>query len=92
LVEQHGQLIVCTTPPTAKCAPASMRSFAGMRSASPANWPDNMANRALDSARFPFNVLLQDVDRRIRTGRPLVWPACRGARLTARLDNDNHFH
>jgi hypothetical protein len=22
--------------------------------------------------RFPFNVLLRDVDRRIRTGRPLV--------------------
>jgi hypothetical protein len=45
-----------------------MRSLAGMRSASPAYWPAG----ALDSARFPFNVLLWDVDRRIRTGRPLV--------------------
>jgi uncharacterized protein (DUF2236 family) len=31
-------------------------------------------NRVLPrfAREFPFNVLLQDVDRRIRTGRPLV--------------------
>ena len=29
-----------------------MRSFAGIRSASPACWPDSMANSALDSARL----------------------------------------
>ncbi|BBY27619.1 oxygenase MpaB family protein [Mycolicibacterium sediminis] len=33
-----------------------------------------MANHALPSVvrQFPFNVLLKDVDRRIRTGRPLI--------------------
>jgi uncharacterized protein (DUF2236 family) len=33
-----------------------------------------MANRLMPRfvRRFPFNVLLWDVDRRIRTGRPLV--------------------
>ncbi len=40
------------TPPTAKCAPALMRSFVGARSASPAYWPDSIANSAADSARL----------------------------------------
>jgi uncharacterized protein (DUF2236 family) len=33
-----------------------------------------VVNRALPRCvrRFPFNILLWDVDRRIRTGRPLV--------------------
>ena len=44
--------MVCATPPTAKCAPALMRSFAGIRSAAPACWPDSMANSVVDSARF----------------------------------------
>ena len=44
--------MVCTTPPTANCAPALMRSFAGICSASPAYWPDSIANSALDSARL----------------------------------------
>ena len=43
---------VCVTPPTAKCAPALMRSFAGILSASPAYWPDSIAKSAADSARL----------------------------------------
>jgi hypothetical protein len=75
LVEQHGQLIdelIRLESEVTGQPPALMRLLAGMRSASPAYWPASMANRALDSARFPFNVLLWDVDRRIRTGRPFV--------------------
>jgi hypothetical protein len=39
---------------------------------------------------FPFNVLLWDVDRRIRTGRPLLQYPLPTTRR--QVDNDNHIH